>query len=248
MLNQQFDIGIIGGGAAGLMAAISASIAGCKSVAVFEGNVRCGTKILMSGGTRCNITNEKVGPQNFYGGNRNFIKNILSAFNDKAVIKFFNSIGIELKLEPTGKYFPVDDDAGTVQKALLLKAENLGIKIFLSTKITVLSFNKGKFYLKSNEKEFNCNRVIITTGGKSYPSTGSDGSGFKLASAFHHSITPLTPALTPILLDEPNLTALPGVTIPARVTLMQDNKKHIEFEDSLLFTHFGISGPAASKY
>jgi predicted Rossmann fold flavoprotein len=242
---QKFKVGIIGGGAAGLMAAISAGMAGCKSIAVFEGNVRCGTKILMSGGTRCNVTNENVLPQKFYGSNRNFIKNVISAFNDKAVIKFFNSIGVELKLEPTGKFFPVDNHAETILNALLLKSENLGIKIFHSTKIIEINYCEGEYILKSDTEEFLCEKVVIAAGGKSYPSTGSDGSGYKLASVFHHSITSLFPALSPILLDDPGLSELSGITIPAKLTLFVKGKKYLEFEDSLLITHIGISGPAA---
>ncbi|MCX6150694.1 MAG: aminoacetone oxidase family FAD-binding enzyme [Ignavibacteriales bacterium] len=241
---EHFKIGIIGGGAAGLMAAISASEAGCKSIAIYEGNVRCGTKILMSGGTRCNVTNEKVGAQNFYGGSRNFIKNVLNAFDDKATIQLFKSLGVELKLESTGKYFPVDDDAQSVLNALLFKIKNLGVAIFTSTKIDNIKVDDGAFILKSKANSFICDKIIVTTGGKSYPSTGSDGSGYQLAKKFNHSIIPPFPALSPILLNEPKLAQLSGVTIPARLSLHLNNKKYLWFEDPLLLTHFGISGPA----
>lgn len=243
MHSQHFTIGIIGGGAAGLMAAISTGEAGCKSIALFEGNVRCGTKILMSGGTRCNVTNKSVTPKHFFGGNRNFIKNVLSAFNDQKTIQFFNSIGVELKLEPTGKYFPVDDNANSVLNALINKSNEYGVQKFLSTKIEDVKFANEKFELSSGNQIFHCDKVIITTGGRSYPTTGSDGSGYRLASKFNHSINPLFPALSPILLDEPKLKELSGITIPAGLTLMLNNKRHILFTDSLLFTHFGISGP-----
>jgi len=244
MQSQHFRIGIIGGGAAGLMSAISAGEADCKSVALFEGNVRCGTKILMSGGTRCNVTNKSVTSKHFFGGNRNFIKNVLSAFNDQKTIQFFKSIEIELKLEPTGKYFPVDNDANSVLNALLRKTKEYETRIFLSTKIDDIKFINEKFVLNSGGKKFYCDTVIITTGGKSYPSTGSDGSGYGLARKFNHSVNQLFPALSPILLDEPKLKELSGITIPAGLTLHLNKKKQISFTDSLLFTHFGISGPA----
>jgi predicted Rossmann fold flavoprotein len=245
MHSQHFKIGIIVGGAEGLMSAISAGEAGCKSIALFEGNVRCGTKILMSGGTRCNVTNKSVTPKHFFGGNRNFIKNVLSAFNDQRTIQFFKSIGVELKLEPTGKYFPVDNEAKSVLNALTKKANEYNVQIFHSTKINDIKFDGNKFELYSDGKKYYCNKVIITTGGKSYPTTGSDGSGYGLAKKFGHSVTLLFPALSPILLNEPKLKELSGITIPAELTLLLVNKKHISFSDSLLFTHFGISGPAA---
>ncbi len=241
---MHFNVGIVGGGAAGLMSAISAGEAGCNNIALFEGNVRCGTKILMSGGTRCNVTNKSVTPKHFFGGNRNFIKNVLSAFNDQRTIQFFKSIGVELKLEPTGKYFPVDDEAGSVLNALINKAKECSVRIFLSTKIDDIIFVDNKFALISGSKKYYCDKVIITTGGKSYPSTGSDGSGYGLAKKFDHSVTPLFPALSPILLNEPKLKELSGITITAELTLFLNNKKEISFINSLLFTHFGISGPA----
>ncbi|RJP73164.1 MAG: NAD(P)/FAD-dependent oxidoreductase [Ignavibacteriales bacterium] len=244
MHSQHFKIGIIGGGAAGLMSAISAGESGCKNIALFEGNVRCGTKILMSGGTRCNVTNKSVTPKQFFGGNRNFIKNVLSAFNDQRTIQFFKSIGVELKLEPTGKYFPVDNEAKSVLNALIRKANEYNVQIFHSTKINDIKFDDNKFEIHSGDKKFYCNKVILTTGGKSYPSTGSDGSGYGLAHKFSHSINPLFPALSPILLDEPIIKQLSGITIPAALILFLNNKKEISFTDSLLFTHFGISGPA----
>ncbi len=243
MHSQHFLIGIIGGGAAGLMAAVSAGEAGCKSIALFESNVRCGTKILMSGGTRCNVTNKSVAPKHFFGGSRNFIKNVLSAFNDQKTIRFFNAIGVELKLEPTGKYFPVDDNANSVLNALINKSNEYGVQIFLSTKIDGIKFLNDKFELSYGSKNIFCDKVIITTGGRSYPTTGSDGNGYGLASKFNHSVAPIFPALSPILLNESKLKELSGITIPAELTLLLNNKRHISFTDSLLFTHFGISGP-----
>jgi predicted Rossmann fold flavoprotein len=242
---ENYKIGIIGGGAAGLMSAISAAEAGCKSAAVFEGNIRCGTKILMSGGTRCNVTNRLVRPEHFFGGSRNFIKNVLSAFSDKAAIEFFEGLGVKLKQEPTGKYFPADDDANSVLSALINRIKGMDVSIYNSTKISDIDYQDGVFILKSGKQEFTAGRVIITTGGKSYPSTGSDGTGYSLAEKLGHSIITPLPALTPILLDEPELKSLSGITINAKLSIIQNNKKHIEIENSLLLTHVGISGPAA---
>ncbi|MDP4191488.1 MAG: NAD(P)/FAD-dependent oxidoreductase [Bacteroidota bacterium] len=241
-----YKIGIVGGGAAGLMAAISAAQEGCNSVALFEGNVRCGTKILMSGGSRCNVTNYSVKAEDFFGGSKNFIKNVLHGFTDKMTIKFFEELGVKLKLEPAGKYFPEDDKASSVLHALLRRAGDLKVNIIVSTKIEKIEFSEGLFSLTSGENIFKAEKVILTTGGKSYPTSGSDGGGYSLAKSFGHTLVTPFPALTPILLnEEDSLTKLSGVTIPARLTIYYKGKKHIESENSLLFTHFGLSGPAA---
>lgn len=245
VLLPDYKIGIVGGGAAGLISAIAAAENGCHSVAVFESNVRCGTKILMSGGSRCNVTNQSVRPENFFGGSRNFIKNVLNAFSDRSAVRFFEDLGVKLKIEASGKYFPADDKASSVLNALLKKLEELNVKIYLSAKINNITFNEGLFTLASDKETFRTEKVIVTTGGKSYPNTGSDGSGYNLVQTFHHTLNSPFPALSPVLLDEPELTGLSGVTIPARLTITLNEKKHIESENSLLFTHFGISGPAA---
>ncbi|HEX2962435.1 MAG TPA: NAD(P)/FAD-dependent oxidoreductase [Ignavibacteriales bacterium] len=242
---EKYKLVIVGGGAAGLMAAISASGAGMKSAAILEGNSRCGTKILMSGGSRCNVTNESVKPENFFGGSRNFIKNVLRAFSDKDALTFFRRLGVALKLEQGGKYFPEDDSAASVLNALLRKAGEQNVKIYLSSKVEDIDFNGTNFILSTRKGQFEAEKVIVTTGGKSYPSTGSDGTGYRLVKKFGHTVKDPMPALTPVLLNEPALTSLSGITIPARLTLTLNEKKHMEVENSLLITHFGISGPAA---
>lgn len=241
---EKFNIAVIGGGAAGLMAAIAAAENGAKNIILLEGNKRCGTKILMSGGTRCNVTNVSVSADDFFGGSRNFIKNVLKGFDDKAAIDFFKRLGVTLKLEDTGKYFPEDDRASSVLWALVHRAEELKINIRMFSKVNKVSFSEGEFTLTAEKSAFKAEKVIITTGGKSYPSTGSDGSGYTIAAAFGHHINETFPALTPVLLNEPLLASISGVTIQARLMLFLNGKKHVEFEGSLLFTHFGISGPA----
>lgn len=248
---EQFNIGITGGGAAGLISAIAAAEAGAENIALFEGNVRCGTKILMSGGTRCNVTNSSVDPGYFFGS-RNFIKNVLSAFSDKMTREFFERLGLQLKLEPTGKYFPMDDDARSVLNVLLKRLDELGVKIFLNTRINSVELlknaegeNEGFLLKTEGGSEFKAASLIVTTGGQSYPSTGSDGHGYEMVKALGHSVKQTFPALTPVLLNDPELTALSGITIPAKLTLTVKEKKQIEMEESLLIAHFGITGPAA---
>lgn len=242
--NTIIEIAVIGGGAAGLMAAISAGHSGCRNIFLFEGGKKCGVKILMSGGTRCNITNQKVNPDNFFGGNRNFIKNVLHAFDENDALSLFNLLGVRLKLEPGGKYFPEDDKAASVLEALLQKVKTLGVNILYDSKITGIRKEDGHFILTTRLNKFKARKVIIAAGGKSYPSSGSDGTGYKLVSALGHTLVEPFPALTPILLNEPELQALSGITIPAGLTFYLNSKKYIEISGSLLFSHFGITGPA----
>jgi len=241
---EQFKIAIIGGGAAGLISAISALQSGCQSVAIFESNPRCGTKILMSGGSRCNITNESVSPADFYGGNRNFIKNVLNAFSNKSALQLFDSLGLILKRESSGKYFPANDSASGVLDAMLREIRKHSGTIHLSAKVEDIKPCNNGFLISARNNEFMADKVILTTGGMSYPSTGSDGNGYQLARRLGHSIITPFPSLSPLLLNEPELTALSGITIHAKLTLFLDNKKLMDSEQSLLFTHFGLSGPA----
>lgn len=239
------DIGIIGGGAAGLMAAIAAAENGAQSVTVFESNVRCGTKILMSGGSRCNVTNKSVSASDFHGGSRNVIKNILRSFTETDTLNFFKRLGVELKEEGNGKIFPVDNKATTILNALIRRCNQLNINIRLQTKITSVEKNADLYLLRSGSENFSCRKVILTTGGKSYPSTGSDGTGYGFAARFGHTVIEPFPALTPILLNEPEFCALSGITIPATLSLFHHDKKLPDISGSTLITHFGLSGPAA---
>lgn len=241
---EECEIGIIGGGAAGLMAGISAAENGGRDIVIFEGTPRCGTKILMSGGSRCNVTNEKVTASDFYGGNKNIIRNILKAFTEKDAVRFFQRLGVELKLEANGKYFPSDDKASTILNALLKRCRELSISIKTGARITSVKKEDSYFTLRSENECFRCRKLIITTGGKSYPSTGSDGTGYKLAEELGHSLVEPLPALTPIVLNEPQLSELSGITFPASLMLFQNNKKILERTGSTLITHFGLSGPA----
>lgn len=239
------NILIIGGGAAGLMAAIAASEAGARDILIAEGSKRCGTKILMSGGTRCNVTNETVSENDFFGGSRNFIRNVFRAYDNTKTVEFFSRLGLGLKTEAGGKYFPDDDSAQSVLNALLRRVRELKVEILYSAKIERVSPSDEGFIIRSNNRQFIASRVIIAAGGRSYPTTGSDGSGYRIAENLGHTVIQPVPALTPVLLDDKGISSLSGITIPARLMLFSDNRKVAETQDSLLFTHFGLSGPAA---
>jgi len=235
-------VAVVGAGAAGLMAAISAATHGA-AVTVLEGTQRVGTKILMSGGTRCNVTHDFVSAADYYGGSRNVTKRLLHEFSHEDARKFFvEELGVGLKREETGKLFPETDDAQTVLDALLARANALGVVILTGRKVTAIA-GPVPWRLTTSAGEVVADRVILTTGGLSFPGTGSDGTGYALARSLGHSMVPTTPALTPLVARGGIHERLRGVTLDVALTVRVSGKKVWEGAGSFLFTHFGYSGP-----
>jgi predicted Rossmann fold flavoprotein len=232
-------VAVVGAGAAGLMAAIAAAQNGA-TVTLLEGTHRVGTKILMSGGTRCNVTHDFVSADDYYGGSRNVVARLLREFSHEDARRFFEELGVELKREDTGKLFPATDDAQTVLDALLARAAALEIPILTGRKVTALT---PGWTLHTSAGELEAERVILTTGGLSFPRTGSDGTGYALARALGHTIVPTTPALTPLVARGGIHERLRGVTLNVTLTVRVSGKKAWEGTGSFLFTHFGYSGP-----
>jgi predicted Rossmann fold flavoprotein len=243
-MNLTVSVAVVGGGAAGLMAAIAAAARGA-SVTLLEGTDRLGTKILMSGGTRCNVTHDFVSPADYFGGSRNVVARLLREFSHEDAARFFTSeLGVELKREDTGKLFPVTDDAQTVLDALLGRAGELGVVILTGRKVTeIAALPAGGWALTTSAGVVEAQRVILTTGGLSFPRTGSDGTGYALAQSLGHSIVPTTPALTPLVARGGMHERLRGVTLDVSLTVRVAGKKAWEGTGSFLFTHFGYSGP-----
>ena len=225
-----YDVAVIGAGAAGLMAAISAGRAGRRVVA-FDAAPRIGAKILISGGGRCNVTHDVVGAADF-NGNRNAIAKVLRAFDVAATIAFFEELGVPLKREETGKLFPVSDRARDVVDALLRAAREAGVEIRTGARVTSL--------------DVDAKHVILATGGRSVPKTGSDGSGYALARAAGHTVAPVFPALVPLITAEGHWSrAISGTSVEAELAVKSPSGRVLHRErGSMLFTHFGISGPA----
>lgn len=244
MSGAVWDAAVIGAGAAGLMAAITAQREGLK-VLLLDGKEKIGAKILMSGGTRCNVTNDRVSENDYESENPRFVKHVLSAFTSEKAIRFFDNLNVELVLEPGGKYFPQTNSAKTVLDALLKETKRLGIELKTGHKITAAKFNSGHFTISGPKFSHQAKNIVLCTGGLSYPSSGSDGTGFEIAKSFGHSLVETTPALTPLLTDDRDWKSLSGVTLNAELTLWLSGKKHKTFRDSFLFTHFGFSGPSA---
>lgn len=238
-----YDTIIIGGGPAGMMAAISSAYYGQKSLLI-EKNKRLGKKLSGTGGGRCNVTNNGSLDDLLAGipGNGRFLYSVFSQFDNHDIINFFEENGVALKVEDHGRVFPATDKSQTIIGALETKIHELGGTVLTNTEVVSVKKINDLFHIKSADKAFTCGKLIVTTGGKSYPSTGSTGFGYDIARHFNLSVTPLESAESPLLTDFPH-KALQGISLDD-VTLSYG--KHIITHD-LLFTHFGLSGPAALR-
>ncbi len=252
MKDKPVDVAIIGAGAAGLITAIGAAREAAQQethldILLLDSKQKIGAKILMSGGTRCNVTNERVTPFDFEGGPKHFIKHVLEAFTPDETMQFFKEIGVELILEPTGKYFPKTHLAQTVLEALLKEVSRLEIKLTAGVKICEVRKTNDYFELTSEDKKFKglAKKIVMTTGGLSHPTTGSDGTGYSIAQKFGHHRVSTFPALTPLMTQDPDWKSLSGITLEVELSFYKNRKKQCSYRDSFLFTHFGFSGPAA---
>ncbi|MEO8376809.1 MAG: aminoacetone oxidase family FAD-binding enzyme [Candidatus Sumerlaeota bacterium] len=246
------DIIIVGAGAAGLAAAIFAGeqADGQLRILLVDGARKPGAKILVSGGGRCNVTNEKIAANDYWGGSQNIVRNVLRTFDEQSTLDWMKTLGVELKLEPTGKYFPVSDSARTVLDALFAKVNDLGVEVRFPVRIASIDFHEEFAELTSDSGDtLRAKRVIIAMGGMALPKSGSDGAGIAMIRSLGHTIVPTTPALVPLTVSQDQIElcrTLSGITFDARVIVKDGAGKNIyERVDSLLFTHFGISGPAA---
>ncbi len=265
------EVVVGGAGAAGLTAALRAAEAGAN-VRLLNAHPRIGLKILMSGGTRCNVTHREVDARDFNGGSRPFVARILRAFTPEQTRAWFESLGVALKLEETGKFFPVSDDAHTVLEALLGAASRAGVEVVPGARVVRIE-KPERFRLAiqhvAGSAEFGpgvvaglhaqrwplpeviparwieADAVVLATGGLSFPRTGSDGTGFALAEALGHTIVPPVPALTPLTASDPLCRECQGIALEAELSLWVDGRREIAVSGSLLFAHFGYTGPAA---
>ncbi len=257
-MNVQAETVVVGAGAAGLMAAIWAgrraaearggrALAGSDTrVLLLDGAGKIGAKILVSGGGRCNVTHDVVDPLAFAGSSRNAIRKVLLRFDVPRTVAFFQELGVTLKREEGGKLFPVDDRARTVLDALLRASDDAGAELRHPWRVESIRREEDGFALAGSEGELRARRVVLATGGKSLPRSGSDGAGFAIARSLGHTLTPrLLPALVPLTLPSGHfLCGLSGVSVPAAIELRASGgKRLVGFTDSILCTHFGLSGP-----
>jgi len=267
-VTETFDVAVIGAGAAGLMAAICAGRAARSEqsqhpnprsfrVIALDGARTLGAKILVAGGGRCNVTHHAVDEHQYTGASRNAIKKILRRFDVAQTIEFFSALGVELKREETGKLFPTTDRARTVLDALLNAAHDAGVEIRNPWRVgTIREHEEGNArgfliehtpILEHTPPSLLARRVVLATGGKSLPKTGSDGEGYHLARALGHTITPrVFPALVPLTLPPDHfICTLSGFTLPATFEVRSGTgKRLVSFTNSTLCAHFGLSGPS----
>ncbi|MDM7917509.1 MAG: aminoacetone oxidase family FAD-binding enzyme, partial [Candidatus Eisenbacteria bacterium] len=268
-MNERCRIAIVGGGAAGLAAAIFAAEAWDRpdgeashaprpprpAILLLDGARKLGAKILVSGGGRCNVTNETVRAEDFHASSLPFVRQVLAGFDVPATIAWFASLGVELQREEAGKLFPVSQRAATVLEALLARCEALGVSIRTGCRIEEIvpmqrADGEGvrttapRFAVRHAGGEIEAHAAILATGGRSLPRTGSDGLGLAIARSLGHTVTPTHPALVPLVLDRSFFHGrLSGLSQVVRLTVLSAGRRIEEREGGLLWTHFGVSGP-----
>ena len=236
------EIAVIGGGASGLMAAITAKKSG-KEVIILERKDRILKKVLITGNGRCNITNVNANISNYFGKNISSVENILNRFTPQDTMDFFNELGIICNEENRGKVYPLSGQASSVVDALRFEAERLGIKIETEFYVRKIEKDGFKFRIYSEDrKKIEAGRVILAAGGQSYPELGSNGSGFELAKELGHSVTRLSPSIVQLKTEKHQVKGLQGIKTDVAVTAYGDNKKICTYNGELLFTDYGISG------
>ncbi len=236
------EIAVIGGGASGLMAAITAKKSG-KEVIILERKDRILKKVLITGNGRCNITNVNANISNYFGKNISSVENILNRFTPQDTMDFFNELGIVCNEENRGKVYPLSGQASSVVDALRFEAERLGIKIETEFYVRKIEKDGFKFRIYSEDrKKIEAGRVILAAGGQSYPELGSNGSGFELAKELGHSVTRLSPSIVQLKTEKHQVKGLQGIKTDVAVTAYGDNKKICTYDGELLFTDYGISG------
>jgi predicted Rossmann fold flavoprotein len=249
-LTTSTDIAIVGAGAAGLATAIFAMRAHPRTRTVlFESARTPGAKILVSGGGRCNVTNSVVSETDFWGGKATIVRRVLRGLPVPETVRFFGDLGVSLHEEAGGKLFPDTNRARDVVEALLRGVHDAGVDLLAATRVTGIGKHDGGFVLGTSAGDLRARAVVLATGGRSLPKTGSDGGGYALAAALGHTIVPPTPALAPLLLDPATPYSvharLQGVAMDAEITAWVDGIASVRLRGALLWTHFGISGPVA---
>lgn len=248
MTDSQWDVIVIGAGAAGLVAASRAAELG-RRVLLLEKNRRPGVKILMSGGTRCNITHatDIRGIVEAYGPPGRFLHSALAALSVEETLALFEAEGVATKVEETGKVFPVSNKAADVLDALLRRLHRSGTDLALAEPVTALArapAGEDGFAVTTPARVLRAARVVLTTGGQSYPGSGTNGDGYRLTAALGHTIVPPRPALVPVTVEAPWVADLRGVTLPdVDVRVLEGGRTLARRRGSLLFAHFGLSGP-----
>jgi predicted Rossmann fold flavoprotein len=252
--SMNYDVVVIGGGPSGLMAAIAAGEKGLKVLLIDKGD-KLGRKLAISGGGRCNVTNRLPVEEiiKHLPGNGKFLYSAFSIFSNEDIIKFFEKLGIELKEEDHGRMFPVSNKAQSVVDALLDQLEKLKVKVYTNSPVADIDYQDGHVssVILKNGTEIQAKSVVIAVGGKSVPHTGSTGDGYAWAKKAGHTITELFPTEVPVTSNEPFIKnkSLQGLSLRdiELSVLNPKGKAIITHKMDMIFTHFGLSGPAVLR-
>lgn len=249
-----YDVIVVGGGTSGMMAAVSAAEHGARTLLI-EKNKKVGKKLLLTGGGRCNVTNNRE-PEDIIQhipGNGKFLYSAFSQFDNHQVMAFFQENGVPLKEEDHGRMFPVSNRSRSIVDCLKDKMLSLGVTLLQEDPVKRLLIEDKRIVgvqLESGERQI-APCVIISTGGRTYQQTGSTGDGYRFAKKAGHTVTPLFPTEAPLLSNEPFITnkSLQGLALQdIKISVLNQKQKEIvSHEMDLLFTHFGLSGPAALR-
>lgn len=250
---MNYDVAIIGGGPSGLMAAIGAAEQGARTILIEKGS-KLGKKLAISGGGRCNVTSrlpkEKI--IEHIPGNGQFLYSAFSVFDNEDIIDFFENLGVKLKEEDHGRMFPASNSAKDVVQALLTKLDQLNVKVMTNTSVAALDYGADiHTVILANQMKINVKSIVVAVGGASVPHTGSTGDGYPWAKKAGHTITDLYPTEVPLLSNQQFIQEkeLQGLALrDVRLTVKnKDNKPIVSHQMDMLFTHFGISGPAVLR-
>ena len=240
------DVIVIGGGAAGMMAARSAALVGAQ-VTLLERNEKVGRKLYITGKGRCNVTNCCSVNEVLANipGNGRFVTGAVHRLPPNSVMELFEQLGVPLKVERGNRVFPVSDRAADVIDALLRELRRLRVNIVRDRAVSIETQDGTVTGVKGEQGEYPCSAVVLATGGASYPLTGSTGDGYDMAAQLGHTVVPLRPSLVPLEAEESFCGAMQGLSLKNVVLKVKNSKKKVVFQEQgeMLFTHFGLSGP-----
>ena len=237
---------VVGGGAAGMMAAITAARGGAQ-VCLLERNPKLGRKLYITGKGRCNVTNHCSAEEVLAATPRNsrFLYSAMSHTPPAQVEQFFEDLGVELKVERGNRVFPASDKAADIIDALFFELRRLKVPV-VQTRATGLAVEDGAVVgIDTEQGEVDCDAVILATGGLSYPTTGSDGDGHRMARELGHTVVDCKPSLIPLESPDPCCGQMQGLALKNVTLTVKNKKKKVVYQEQgeLLFTHFGLSGP-----